>query len=408
MENLKLNNGMSVVYAGQTKSYSVALSVNVGHVNEPKLGIANLFERTLLIQSTGILPIFGGTMTAYTAGGNNLETVLSKVCKIFNQTVINEEYISRAKEEICKQTRDIAPMTMRRMKLAYKHVAFGADLVKTTEEYLSALNSYSVDDVREFANNYYTASNTVLVISGPKVPSETLVALAEQYFGEVPSGTPTTCPQQMKKNLYTGGFEHLTVDDNCSRLMFGWDMKHLTIDDSPTTNVMMSMFLRRMERAYADAGMTDVQVDFKIAGYYGLRTIRAYVMSQTYSAKELTDIFTNAVNRICDTLASDYRMERSRNAAMAEKLDKYERSDNRALETAWQIVGRGNMYNVDNRINSIWETSSDDVRDLATKVFRGSRLTYIVTTAKGNNNFYSYRDVMTQIGLSHLLKESDA
>ena len=100
MKSFKLSNGMSVVCAGQTKSYSVALSVNVGHVNEPKLGIANLFERTLLIQSAGILPIFGGTMTAYTVGGNDLDTVLAKVSKVFNQTVINDDFISRAKEEI--------------------------------------------------------------------------------------------------------------------------------------------------------------------------------------------------------------------------------------------------------------------------------------------------------------------
>lgn len=408
MKSFKLNNGMSVVCAGQTKSYSVALSVNVGHVNEPSLAIANLFERTLLIQSTGILPIFGGTMTAYTVGGNDLDTVLAKVSKVFNQTVINDEFVTRAKEEICKQTRDTAPMTMRRMKLAYKHVAFSADLVKTTEEYLETLNSYTVDDVKEFANTYYTASNTVLVVSGPKVSEKELTALAEKYFGAIPTGTPTTTSEKMKQNLYTGGFELINVEDGCNRLMFGWDMKHLTIDDSPTTNVMMSMFMRRLERAFADAGMGDVQVDFKIAGYYGLRTVRAYVMSPTYSPKELTDIVTAVVNRICDTYASDYRMERSRNAAMVEKLDKYERSDNRALETAWQIVGRGNMYNVDNRINSIWNTTAEDVRDLSEKVFRGSRLTYIVATKSGNDDFYSYTEVMNKLGLSHLLKEGDA
>ncbi len=408
MKSFKLDNGMSVVFAGQTKSYSVALSINVGHVNEPKLGIANLFERTLLIQTAGILPIFGGSMTAYTVGGDDLDIILAKVSKVFNQTVINDEYVARAKEEICKQNRDIAPMTMRRMKLAYKHVAFGADLVKTTEEYLNAINSYTVDDVCEFANTYYTGSNTILVVSGPKIAETELPTLSSKYFGNIPAGTPTTSSQKMKENLYTGGFKLINVDDNCNRIMFGWDMKHLTIDDSPAINVMMSMFFRRLERAFADAGMSDVQVDFKIAGYYGLRTVRAFVMSQTYSPKELTDVVVSAVNRICDTYASDYRMERSRNAAMVEKLDKYERSDNRALETAWQIVGRGNMYNVDNRINSIWNTDAYDVRDISEKVFRGSRLTYIVATKTGNEDFYSYSDVMTKIGLFDMLKDTDA
>ena len=35
MEKFQLNNGMSVVFAGHSKDYSVCLSVNIGHVNEP-------------------------------------------------------------------------------------------------------------------------------------------------------------------------------------------------------------------------------------------------------------------------------------------------------------------------------------------------------------------------------------
>ena len=46
MEKFQLNNGMSVVFAGHSKDYSVCLSVNIGHVNEPSKGIAALFEKT--------------------------------------------------------------------------------------------------------------------------------------------------------------------------------------------------------------------------------------------------------------------------------------------------------------------------------------------------------------------------
>lgn len=45
MEKFQLNNGMSVVFAGHSKDYSVCLSVNIGHVNEPSKGIAALFEK---------------------------------------------------------------------------------------------------------------------------------------------------------------------------------------------------------------------------------------------------------------------------------------------------------------------------------------------------------------------------
>lgn len=403
MEKFYLSNGAAVVYAGNSGEYSVCLSVNIGHVNEPKLGLANLFERVLLFQVKGIIPVFGGTMTAYTAVGDDLESVLEKVAQIFKTTRVTEEYVELAKEAIIKQTMDTAPLTVRRAKLLYKHTAFGADLVRTTEEYLGSVKSCTVEDVRSFANTYYTASNMVLVISGPKKPVAEIKQLSAEYFGDVAAGIKQP---KLESNIYTGGYGRMDVSDGITRLMFGWDVKHLTVSDSPAANVMMSMFLRRLERAYADAGMDDVTVELKIAGYYGLRTMRVTVVSRFVEAKELTDVFVKALNRICDTEASVSRMEKSRNAAMVEKLDKYEKSDNKALETAWQLIGRGDMYNISNRIMGISDTTEHDVKVVARTIFRAKRPTYIVV-AGAKEEAYSYQELMEMLGLTALLKESE-
>lgn len=403
MEKFYLSNGASVVYVGNSREYSVCLSVNIGHVNEPKLGLANLFERVLLFQVKGVIPVFGGTMTAYTAVGDDIKDVLEKVSQIFNATSITEEYVELAKQAIVNQTNDAAPLTVRRAKLLYKHTAFGADLVRTTEEYLQSVTSCTVEDVRSFANTYYTASNLVLVVSGPRKYLAEIKQLAAEYFGKIPTGVKQP---KLDSNIYTGGYGRMDVSDGLTRLMFGWDVKHLTVGDSPAANVMMSMFLRRLERAYADAGVTDASVEFKIAGYYGLRTMRVTVTSRFSGAKELTDIFVKALNRICDTEASVSRMEKSRNAAMVEKLDKYEKSDNKALETAWQLIGRGEMYNISNRIMGISDTSEHDVKVIARTVFRKKRPTYIVV-AEPDEEAYSYEELMIMLGLEALLKDTD-
>jgi predicted Zn-dependent peptidase len=394
MKKETLSNGLSVMYAGRSQNASVCLSVGVGHVNEPKLGIANLFERTLLLQVKGILPVFGGTMTAYTSGADNLADAVEKVSRVFNSTVITEEFVEKAKKIIIQQTLDTAPLTMRRAKLLYKHTAFGADLVRTTEEYISAIQSYTVEDLKEFANTYYVASNSVLVLAG--FVDDEAKAAVKKYFSKVSCGEKQF---SVRKNIYTGGFGRIDVENENVKLMFGWSVAHLTLSDSPAVNVMMSMFQRRLERAYAEAGVDDAYVEFKIAGYYGLRTMRAFVTSHKATPRALTDVFVKAVNRICDTEASDVRMERSRNAAMTEKLDKYERSDDAALEMAWQLVGRGNMYNVSSRINSIWETSARDVKDLSKDVFRHLQPTYIVVADK-DADAYSYNELLEAIHLN--------
>lgn len=393
MEKHRLSNGMTVVYAGSAKEYSVCLSVNIGHVNEPKLGLANLFERVLLLQTKGIIPVFGGTMTAYTAGGDDLSEILGKMSQLFNLEAVTDEYVAKAKASIVKETYDTAPLTVRRMKLLYKHTAFGANLVRPTEEYLRSVESFGVEEVRDFAEKYYAASNVVLVVAGPALSVCELKQWAQRYFGSVPAGEKQP---QLNGDIYTGGYGRMDVTDGMTRLMFGWDIKHLSVADSPVANVMMSMFLRRLERAYAEAGVSDIYVDFKIAGYYGLRTMRATVTSRLVGAKELTDIFVAATNRICDTEASETRMERSRNAAMVEKLDKYEKSDNKALETAWQLIGRGDMYNIANRINSISETSAHDVQSLSCNVFRYMKPTYIVA-AEAGAEAYSYEELLQML-----------
>ncbi len=393
MEKHRLNNGMTVVYAGYAKEYSVCLSVNIGHVNEPRLGLANLFERVLLLQTKGIIPVFGGTMTAYTAGGDDLPEILGRMSQLFNPEAVTDEYVTKAKASIVQETHDTAPLTVRRMKLLYKHTAFGADLVRPTEEYLRSVITCSVDEVCRFAGKYYTASNAVLVVAGPELSLCELKQLARQYFGAVPAGEKQP---QLKGDIYTGGYGRMDVADGMTRLMFGWDIKHLSIQDSPVANVMMSMFLRRLERAYAEAGVSDAYVDFKVAGYYGLRTMRTTITSRLAGPKELTDIFTAALRRICDTEASEMRMERSRNAAMVEKLDKYEKSDNKALETAWQLIGRGDMYNIANRINSISETTAHDVKVVSRNVFRHMKPTYIVAAAP-EAEAYSYDELLSML-----------
>lgn len=402
---IKLSNGLTVMYVSRSAGFSGCLSVNVGHVSEPSLGIASLFEKTLLLQTSGIIPYFGGTMTAYTAVSPNLEELMIKLSEVFNATVVTPSFVTRAQNWITEETRRNSLKPVRQMKLLYKHTAFGADLVRPTEEYLRKLNSYSVEDVRLFANTYYTASNVVLVIAGPRNSAKSVKNLAEQYFGEIPSGTKQ---QEHHGNIYTGGFGKIVSEGDDTSLMFGWDASGLTIDDSPATNVMMSMFLSRLESAYTQRlPWAKVKVDFKIAGYYGIRTMRATISSPKATAKDLTKVFVSVVNHICDSPANENVMESARNWAMTEKLDKYEKSDNLALETAWQLIGRGSMYDTTNRINSIHEVDADAVQSIAERLFRGSRMTYILAASAEEEPAYTYHEVMTAIKTENLLKEGE-
>ena len=69
MEKFKLNNGATIVIAEcSSKELSVSVTVNVGHVNEPKLGIAALYENVLMKQVSRVQTVYGGTVTSFFTG----------------------------------------------------------------------------------------------------------------------------------------------------------------------------------------------------------------------------------------------------------------------------------------------------------------------------------------------------
>ena len=392
MEKFQLNNAMNVVFAGYSTEYSVCLAVHVGHINEPKKGLAALFEKVLLLQLKGIIPVFCGTVTVYTAGNEDLEEALAIVAQIFNPDLITDEMVALAKEAIFKQTQEATALVMRRMKLLYKHTAFNNPNFIMPDDYLAVVNSYSAEDVRHFMQTYYTAANIDLVISGPRIPLADLKDAVGLYFKSLPQGE--TQPRFVG-NIYTGGFTRMAVAGNTlTRLMFGWDVSRLTLEDSAVMNVMMSMFWKQVEQAFAKAGI-DAQVEFRIAGYYGARTVRLLVAAD-YDAQIMADIIMAEVNHICDTVASDELMVQSRNMAVNEKLDKYEKSDDAALEKIWQMIGRSASSDTSSRIEEIKDVDADAVQVLAQRVFRGSKPA-VVLIADVEMPFYSLTEICEKL-----------
>lgn len=392
MEKFQLGNGMSVVFAGYSPEYSVCLAVHVGHINEPKKGIAALFEKVLLIQLTGIIPVFAGTATIYTAGNEDLDEALATVAQIFKPELIADDKVQLAKEAIFRQTQEATALVMRRMKLLYKHTAFNSHRFIMPDDYLELVNSYSTEDVLRFVHTYYTAANMELVISGPRIPLADLKDAVGLYFNQLPAGT---VQPKFTGNIYTGGFIRMAVSGNTmTRVMFGWDASRLTPDDSATMNVLMSMFWKQVEQDFALAHI-DAQMEFKIAGYYGARTVRLLAAADC-DALVMADIVIKGVNRICDTLTSDEFMMQCRNMAVSEKLDKYEKSDDAALEKVWQMIGRGNLGDTSSRIEEIKDVDADAVRVLAQRVFRGSKPA-VVLIADVDDPFYGFDEICEKL-----------
>ena len=127
MEKFKLHNGATIVIAEcLSKELSVSVTVNVGHVNEPKLGIAALYENVLMKQVSRVQTVYGGTVTSFFTGceKEELEMTMSKMANLIKAPHLGSDLIQAAAFDIVEHTRDLAPLAKRQMKLLYKPVSY--------------------------------------------------------------------------------------------------------------------------------------------------------------------------------------------------------------------------------------------------------------------------------------------
>ena len=363
MKKIVLSNGMKVVKTNNSKVYSLSITVGIGHLNEPKLGLASVCEKVLAPQLNNALAIQGGTITSYLTGcsAEDFEALLAKVAAVLKNPDLSQELVDAAVEDVAQHTRDLAPLPERQWKLCYKHTAFGTSkLVWDLDAYIESVKSLKTEDLEALVDTYYTGKNTVIGVACD-LPLAELKELMEKYFGSIPAGKK----QKFEKLEYTGGYTARPAVGDVQTIAIGWDVSSLS--NVAEVNVLMSMLSGRLERDVAGTGAVR---EVKIAGYYGMRTLRISIVAPAdKDINDFIDIICKNVKRVTTTLASDRRMETSRQRAATEKLAKFSEPQDAAVEAAWQELGRNGMYDVDDRITATFLVSARNVKEIAQDIF---------------------------------------
>lgn len=386
MKKIVLSNGMKVVKTNNSKVYSLSITVGIGHLNEPKLGLAAVCEKVLSPQLNNALAIQGGTITSYLTGcsAEDFEALLAKVAAVLKNPDLSQELVDAAAEDVAQHTRDLAPLPERQWKLCYKHTAFGTSkLVWDLDAYIESVKSLKTEDLEALVDTYYTGKNIVIGVACD-LPLAELKELMEKYFGSIPAGKK----QKFEKLEYTGGYTARPAVGDVQTIAIGWDVSSLS--NVAEANVLMSMLSGRLERDVAGTGAVR---EVKIAGYYGMRTLRISIVAPAdKDINDFIDIICKNVKRVTTTLASDRRMETSRQRAATEKLAKFSEPQDAAVEVAWQELGRNGMYDVDDRITATFLVSARNVKEIAQDIF-SEKPTIVVF----GENPYSEKEILAKL-----------
>ncbi len=377
-----LRNGIKVITVN-LPSEKVLLTANfhVGHLDETNenLGTCAVLENYLIRnQNTPnlIQAVYGGTITSYSCEIPKTEwnKALASIADLVQTGHFSPDLVELEKEDLIKHTRDRACLLDRQAKLMFKFTACHNNRISwDPENYVKCVSKITPQQLVDFKTKYYTSRNLVIVASG-NINHEELVEKVEQFFDMMDFGEPR---QPEKASLYTGGYGILPHFGKKDIMLFGFDISGIV--HRPELHVLIQILNGRLERSFNDGEKCfDVDSHVGIVGYYGYRMLQIAISSHETDNAAVIEVVTRNIARLKNELASQRRLETSKNLVMANKIVLLT-GDNLCIETAWQTFRSGHMYDTSAKISEIPLVTARDVQDMAQEIF-STPLTFVAST----------------------------
>ena len=256
-ERFQLDNGLTVLVHSDhsTPTVFVGMWYGVGSKDEPegKTGFAHLFEHLMFQGSenregeyftpftdagaTGMNGTTNEDRTNYysTVPSGALDMALwmesdrmSHLLGAVTQEALDEQRGVVQNEKRQRETRPYAQMGDKiragiyPVDHPYRHSVIGS---------MDDLDAASLDDVHEWFNTYYGASNVTLVLAGD-VSFEDAKAKVEHYFSEAPTGVPLSHPKKWVPNLTENREEKMYDRVGQTRISRVWALPGLNDKDT--------------------------------------------------------------------------------------------------------------------------------------------------------------------------------
>lgn len=210
-EKFTLGNGLRVIVHQDLSTPMAVMDImyDVGARDEDpdRTGFAHLFEHLMFGGSVNIpnydepLQMAGGENNAYTTNdltnyyiqlpADNLETAFWLESDRMLSLAFSEKSLDVQRKVVCEEfkehylTKPYGDVWHKMRELAYKVHPYRW---MTIGKELSHIEQARLEDVKNFFFNFYRPVNAVLVVAG-NVTVEKVKALAQKWFGDIPSGT---------------------------------------------------------------------------------------------------------------------------------------------------------------------------------------------------------------------------
>jgi zinc protease len=236
------------------------------------------------------------------------------------------------------------------------------------------IESYTLDDVRSFFQQYYSPANATIVIAG-NFEVDKIKSLIEKYFGEIKNNsTPTAInskPFQLNQNKF------LLFEDkvNLERIYIAWHSQSAFGPDDAALDILSDLLTgsknaRLTKKLVYELELVQDVNTMQFSGKYGGHFMIVATAKPDKSLEEIKKIILNEISILAEETISTRELERSKIVIKSNFIYSLQNIDTIAdtLNLYNFYLGQPNSFNFDlNRYNSV---SDEDIKRIVKKYFQ--------------------------------------
>ena len=358
----ELKNGLKVILAEDYSLPLVAVVVgyNVGSINEPpgKTGLAYLLQNMMFqgsenvgrMQHIRLIDRVGGTLNAtttedktifyQTVPSNQLARVLWLESDRMNSLDINSLNIEQVKEVLIEENRhrkEADPYFESSLafdKLLYPDPAFSHPLIGFETD----IRNLTVEDIKNFYQNYYCPNNAVLSIAG-NIDKRKAEREIRRYFETIPRGKDIPLPEStpLEKKAVVKTFENSMASSPAFYL--GYAVAPPFSDDFYPLTILEYILLRGKTSRFYNRLIERERIAFNLSGGLekrkNLARFKIFIINNNWMMVERCQkaVFSE-FNKIRINPISEEELLKSKNLFKMDYLHQFETSLNKASSLA--------------------------------------------------------------------------
>jgi zinc protease len=394
-ENYTLPNGLEVIlFQNNTLPFTaVNIWYKAGSANEVKgkTGLAHLFEHMMFQGSKNVpkemhfrfIQEAGGTLNASTSFDrtNYFEKIPSNDLELalwlesdrmgFFLDALDQVKLDNQKSVVLNERLeryDNQPYGLAWEKIISNLYPENHPYSWPTIGHYKDIESYTLDDVSSFFKQYYSPSNSTVVIAGNFEVNKTK-SLIEKYFGELKNNGIPAAINSESSQLEDSKF--FTAEDkvNLERIYFAWHSQNAFNTDDAALDILSDLLTgsknaRLTRRLVYELEIAQDVSAMQFSGKYGGHFMIVATAKPGKSLDEIKKIILDEISLLSIENISQRELERSKNVIKSNFIYSLQNIDTVAdlLNLYNFYLGEPNSFNFDlNRYNSVSENEISEV-----------------------------------------------